>query len=141
MHDERQRLEQLCRYITRPALANERVQINAAGQVELGYELAPFGIQVKVIALGRVATDFASRSLAHIFDGDGGAYVPTVAKVTGILNERRGNYASSASKTLFLAKSTFVHGSATLRADRNPRGAEENWRAVLAFLARFKPKP
>jgi len=26
--DERQRLEQLCRYITRPALANERVQIN-----------------------------------------------------------------------------------------------------------------
>ena len=31
--DERQRLEQLCRYITRPALANERVQINSAGQV------------------------------------------------------------------------------------------------------------
>ena len=33
--DERQRLEQLCRYITRPALANERVQINRAGQVVL----------------------------------------------------------------------------------------------------------
>jgi len=33
--DERQRLEQLCRYITRPALANERVQINNAGQVVL----------------------------------------------------------------------------------------------------------
>jgi len=33
--DERQRLEQLCRTITRPALANERVQINAAGQVVL----------------------------------------------------------------------------------------------------------
>ena len=33
--DERQRLEQLCRYITRPALANERVQTNAAGQVVL----------------------------------------------------------------------------------------------------------
>ncbi len=32
---ERQRLEQLCRYITRPALANERVQCNAAGQVVL----------------------------------------------------------------------------------------------------------
>ena len=28
-------LEQLCRYITRPALANERVQCNAAGQVVL----------------------------------------------------------------------------------------------------------
>ena len=33
--DERQALEQLCRYITRPALANERVQINSAGQVVL----------------------------------------------------------------------------------------------------------
>ena len=33
--DERQALEQLCRYITRPALANERVQTNAAGQAVL----------------------------------------------------------------------------------------------------------
>ena len=32
---DRKRLEQLCRYITRPALADERVQVNAAGQVEL----------------------------------------------------------------------------------------------------------
>jgi len=32
---ERKRLEQLCRTITRPALADERVQLNAAGQVEL----------------------------------------------------------------------------------------------------------
>lgn len=32
-HD-RKRLEQLCRYITRPALADERVQLNAAGKVE-----------------------------------------------------------------------------------------------------------
>ena len=32
---ESKRLEQLCRYITRPALADERVQLNAAGQVEL----------------------------------------------------------------------------------------------------------
>ena len=31
--DDRQALEQLCRYITRPALATERVQTNAAGQV------------------------------------------------------------------------------------------------------------
>ena len=38
--DERQRLEQLCRYITRPALANERVQINAAGQVVLQLKTA-----------------------------------------------------------------------------------------------------
>ena len=33
-HD-RKRLEQLCRYITRPALPDERVHLNAAGQVEL----------------------------------------------------------------------------------------------------------
>jgi hypothetical protein len=33
-HD-RKRLEQLCRYITRPALSDERVELNAAGQVEL----------------------------------------------------------------------------------------------------------
>ena len=33
--DNRQTLEQLCRYITRPALANKRVQTNAAGQVVL----------------------------------------------------------------------------------------------------------
>ena len=33
--DDRQALEQLCRHITRPALANERVQTNAVGQVVL----------------------------------------------------------------------------------------------------------
>ena len=33
--DDRRALEQLCRYITHPALANEHVQTNAAGQVVL----------------------------------------------------------------------------------------------------------
>ena len=33
--DERRSLKQLCRYITRPARANERVQCNAAGQIAL----------------------------------------------------------------------------------------------------------
>jgi hypothetical protein len=33
--DERPALEQLCRYIARPALANERVQCDAAGHVAL----------------------------------------------------------------------------------------------------------
>ena len=33
--DERQALEQLCRYITRLALANERVQFNVAGPLVL----------------------------------------------------------------------------------------------------------
>ena len=38
--DDRQALEQLCRYITRPALANERVQTNATGQVMLKLKTA-----------------------------------------------------------------------------------------------------
>jgi Putative transposase len=33
--NERLKLERLCRYIARPALANDRVKINAKGQVEL----------------------------------------------------------------------------------------------------------
>jgi Putative transposase len=38
--DARKSLERLCRYITRPALANERVQCNAAGQVVLKLKTA-----------------------------------------------------------------------------------------------------
>jgi dienelactone hydrolase len=30
-----------------------------------------------------------------------------------------------------------VHGSSMLRPDKNPRGAEEAWRAVLSFLRRY----
>jgi hypothetical protein len=33
--DQRKELEQLCRYVTRPAIANERLQRNRAGQVVL----------------------------------------------------------------------------------------------------------
>jgi hypothetical protein len=33
--NERLQLERLCRYITRPVLANDRVKINGQGQVEL----------------------------------------------------------------------------------------------------------
>lgn len=33
-----------------------------------------------------------------------------------------------------------VHGSATLRADENPRGAAENWPHVTAFLDRVFPR-
>jgi hypothetical protein len=36
--NDRERLEQLCRYITRPALSDERVQLNAAGQVEIKFK-------------------------------------------------------------------------------------------------------
>ena len=46
--------------------------------------------------------------------------------------------AASADKTQFIPRKNGIHGSATLRADRNAAGAEENWTAVLAFLAKFK---
>lgn len=47
----------------------------------------------------------------------------------------------NADKTLFMAQVNGVHGSATLREDRNPRGAEENWVAVERFLAKFSARP
>ncbi|MFZ0336150.1 MAG: alpha/beta fold hydrolase [Candidatus Acidiferrales bacterium] len=31
-----------------------------------------------------------------------------------------------------------VHGSSTLRADRNPKGADANWQAVMKFLGQFQ---
>lgn len=44
-----------------------------------------------------------------------------------------------ADKTLFVPKLA-VHGSSTLRDDRNRAGAEENWRAVERFLSKFGAK-
>jgi dienelactone hydrolase len=35
----------------------------------------------------------------------------------------------------FMPKRGGVHGSSTLRRDKNPKGAEENWQAVEQFLA------
>lgn len=46
--------------------------------------------------------------------------------------------AGSADKTQFVPVKGGVHGSSTLRPERNPAGAEENWTAVLAFLEKFK---
>jgi NAD(P)-dependent dehydrogenase (short-subunit alcohol dehydrogenase family) len=54
----------------------------------LNYELAPFGIRAKVVAPGGVATDFATRSLALTFEGDGGAYADTIAKVAATFRSR-----------------------------------------------------
>jgi alpha-beta hydrolase superfamily lysophospholipase len=34
-----------------------------------------------------------------------------------------------------------IHGSSTLRADRDPDGAAENWDAVSAFLAKLRARP
>ena len=45
---------------------------------------------------------------------------------------------ASSDKTQFVPTRNGVHGSATLRADRNAAGAEENWVAVLGFLGKFR---
>jgi pimeloyl-ACP methyl ester carboxylesterase len=45
---------------------------------------------------------------------------------------------SSKKKTLFKPSVGGVHGSSTLRTDRNPTGYSENWRAVLQFLKALK---
>ncbi len=56
------------------------------------------------------------------------------------LSQSRQIWAATAStdKTLFVPPGRGVHGSSTLRSDRNAAGAEANWAAVLAFLKRFK---
>src|SRR5262249_44710336 len=43
----------------------------------------------------------------------------------------------SSEKTHFIPKTADALGSSTLREDRSPEGAEENWAAVKQFLARF----
>ena len=43
----------------------------------------------------------------------------------------------AAGKIQIVPQTGGVHGASTLRADRNPAGAEENWRGVLTFLAPF----
>ena len=47
----------------------------------------------------------------------------------------------SREKMQFVPRIAGMHGSSTLRADRNPAGEAENWRAVEEFLNRFHGKP
>jgi dienelactone hydrolase len=46
----------------------------------------------------------------------------------------------SQSKTQFVPQIAGVHGSSTLRADRNKAGEAENWQAVETFLGGFRAK-
>jgi dienelactone hydrolase len=60
----------------------------------------------------------------------------TSAKDDEEIAAARAILAASPSKTRvqFLPAIAGVHGSSTLRSDRNPKGAAENWAAVLSFL-------
>ncbi len=55
----------------------------------LSHELAAFGIRVKVIAPGSVATDFSGRSQVRTFEGDGGPYADSIRKVVGTFQANR----------------------------------------------------
>lgn len=44
-------------------------------------------------------------------------------------------------KTQYVPTTGGKHGSATLLLDRNPTGAEDNWRAVFQFLGRLPTPP
>lgn len=48
---------------------------------------------------------------------------------------------ASKSTTLFVPKVAGIHGSSTLHADRNAKGMEENWRAVMTFLDSLNTSP
>jgi dienelactone hydrolase len=48
--------------------------------------------------------------------------------------------APSQQKTQFIPHIAGVHGSSTLRGDKNRAGESENWKAVEEFLAHFDPK-
>ncbi len=63
--NQRDKLEQLCRYITRPAMANERLELNSAGDVVLQLKspyqdgtthivMAPLEFMQRLAALVRV---------------------------------------------------------------------------------------
>ena len=73
----------------------------------LNFELAPFGIKVKVVAPGGVATDFAGRSLVTTFGEDRGPYADSIDKVIAGFTARRGNHSTSD----YLAEA--IYGAAT----------------------------
>lgn len=59
----------------------------------LNYELRPFGIRVKVVAPGGVATDFAIRSLKQTTDGPS-VYDALIQKVFRAFEKRGGRYST-----------------------------------------------
>lgn len=63
----------------------------------------------------------------------------TSAKDEGEISAARSILAAvpARQKTQFVPRTAGVHGSSTLRADENPAGESENWKAVEAFLKGF----
>jgi NAD(P)-dependent dehydrogenase (short-subunit alcohol dehydrogenase family) len=82
----------------------------------LWYELAPFGIQVKVVAPGGVATDFATRSLQMTVDpaDDHNPYIGQVRSVLAAFGER-GGAASQPEQIADVIYTAATDGSSQLR--------------------------
>ncbi len=82
----------------------------------LWYELAPFGIQVKVVAPGGVATDFAGRSLKMTINptDDQNPYAGQVRSVLAAFSER-GGAASTPEQIAEVIYTAATDGSSQLR--------------------------
>lgn len=82
----------------------------------LWYELAPFGIHVKIVAPGGVATDFGTRSLQMTLDpaDDSNPYVGQVRSVLNAFNER-GGAASTPEQIAEVIFTAATAGTAQLR--------------------------
>lgn len=92
----------------------------------LSHELAPLGIRVKVFAPGAVNTDFAGRSLARTWEGDGGPYAASIAKVqaTFAANRASGGAASSPEQLAQALYGAATDGSSQVRYVVGPDAQE-----------------
>jgi hypothetical protein len=86
--DDRQALEQLCRYITRPALANERVQKLEA---KLGAAAAT-GIDIDAAAVDQARENARANGVAAVF-------LPAAAPLTGVALKNQPGHPGNFPKT------------------------------------------
>lgn len=96
----------------------------------LNYELRPFGIRVKVVAPGGVATDFATRSLKRTMDGSS-AYDELIQKVFAAFEKRGGQY-STGEQIAEVIYEAATDGTDRLRylAGEDAKNLYEQWQAM-----------
>ena len=87
----------------------------------LVYELAPFGINAKVICPGGVVTDFAGRSLSRTFEGDRAPYDKTIKNVFAAFQSRSG---SNYSQPMAIAEVIFTAATDSTQKIKYIAGAD-----------------